>query len=76
MEIKGVRKLLLLRAANNAIAFSLPVLASVLSFVAYSLSGHSIDPAIIFTSLTLFQILRLPLMFLRKQSDLECGVLI
>ncbi|CAL1716557.1 unnamed protein product [Somion occarium] len=63
-EIKYIRSLLMLRSANNAVAVSLPVLASVLSFVAYSLSGHSLDPANIFSSLTLFQLLRLPLMLL------------
>ncbi|TDL28197.1 ABC transporter [Rickenella mellea] len=63
-EISYVRSLLLLRSANNAVAFSLPVLAAVLSFVAYSLSGHKLEAAVIFTSLTLFQLLRLPLMFL------------
>ncbi|CAE6465597.1 unnamed protein product [Rhizoctonia solani] len=63
-ELKYIRSLLLIRSANNAVAFSLPVLASVISFVSYSLSGHTLDPAIIFTSLTLFQMLRMPLMFL------------
>jgi ABC-type multidrug transport system fused ATPase/permease subunit len=65
-EIHYVRALLLIRAANNAVAVSLPVLASVLSFVTYSLSGHQLEPAVIFTSLTLFNLLRMPLMFLRK----------
>ncbi|KAL0954619.1 hypothetical protein HGRIS_003577 [Hohenbuehelia grisea] len=63
-EMSYIRSLLLIRSANNAVAMSLPVLASVLSFVAYSLSGHSLDPAVIFSSLTLFNLLRLPLMFL------------
>lgn len=61
-----IRTLLVIRAANNAVAMALPVLASVLSFVAYSLSGHTLDPAKIFASLTLFQLLRLPLMLLRE----------
>lgn len=55
----------MIRSGNNAIALALPTMASVLSFVVYSLSGHTLDPANIFASLTLFQILRLPLMFLR-----------
>ncbi|CAE6453958.1 unnamed protein product, partial [Rhizoctonia solani] len=63
-ELKYIRSLLLIRSANNAVAFSLPVLASVISFVSYSLSGHDLDPAVIFASLTLFQMLRMPLMFL------------
>lgn len=36
-----VRSLLLIRSGNNAVAMSLPVLASVLSFVTYSLLGLS-----------------------------------
>ncbi len=61
-----VRSLLVIRSANNAVAVSLPALASVLAFVVYSVTGHSLDPANIFASLTLFQLLRMPLMFLRK----------
>lgn len=56
----------MIRSANNAVAISLPVLASVLSFVVYSLSGHSLNAADVFASLTLFTLLRLPLMFLRE----------
>ncbi|GJE96593.1 ABC transporter [Phanerochaete sordida] len=63
-ELRYIRSLLMIRSANNAVAISLPVLASVLSFVVYSLSGHTLDAANIFASLTLFQLLRLPLMFL------------
>ncbi|KAF8656809.1 hypothetical protein AX16_002359 [Volvariella volvacea WC 439] len=63
-EMSHIRSLLLIRSANNAVAMSMPVLASVLAFVTYSLTGHSLDPANIFTSLTLFNLLRLPLMFL------------
>ena len=61
-----VRSLLIIRSANNAVAVSLPALASVLAFVVYSATGHSLDPANIFASLTLFQLLRMPLMFLRE----------
>lgn len=61
-----IRNLLVVRSANNAVAISMPVLASVLSFVTYSLTGHEMNPANIFTSLTLFTLLRLPLMFLRQ----------
>ena len=38
----------------------LPVLASIPAFIVYGIN-HSLDPAIIFTSLTLFNMLRLPL---------------
>ncbi|KDN35712.1 hypothetical protein K437DRAFT_230108, partial [Tilletiaria anomala UBC 951] len=63
-ELRGIRTLLLIRSAANAVAFSLPVLAAVLAFVTYSLTGHSLNPANIFTSLTLFNLLRMPLLFL------------
>ncbi|KAF7327422.1 ABC transporter protein [Mycena kentingensis (nom. inval.)] len=63
-EMQYLRSLLLLRSGANAVAMAMPALASVLSFVTYSLLGHSLDPASIFASLTLFNLLRLPLMFL------------
>ncbi|KAI6025090.1 hypothetical protein PISMIDRAFT_27312 [Pisolithus microcarpus 441] len=64
LEMGYIRTLLVLRAAMNAAALSLPALASVVAFITYSLLGHSLDAATIFTSLTLFQLLRLPLMLL------------
>ncbi|XP_006459320.1 hypothetical protein AGABI2DRAFT_66472, partial [Agaricus bisporus var. bisporus H97] len=63
-ELNHIRNLLIIRAANNAVAMSMPALASVLAFVVYSASGHPLDPGIIFASLSLFNLLRLPLMFL------------
>ncbi|KAF8332583.1 P-loop containing nucleoside triphosphate hydrolase protein [Cantharellus anzutake] len=63
-ELRYIRNLLIFRASTYAIAFSLPVLSAVFSFVAYSLSGHRLQPDIVFTSLSLFQLLRLPLMVL------------
>ena len=47
---------------------SMPVLASVLAFITYSATGHTLEPGVIFTSLTLFNLLRLPLMLLRKSN--------
>ncbi|KAG8714199.1 hypothetical protein FRC09_017893 [Ceratobasidium sp. 395] len=49
---------------NNAFAFSLPTLATVLSFVIYSASGHPLEPGVIFSSLSLFVLLRTPMTFL------------
>ena len=56
----------IIRSANNAVAVTLPALASVLAFIVYSATGHSLDPANIFASLTLFQLLSMPLILLRK----------
>ena len=52
----------------------LPVLASIPAFIVYGIN-HSLDPAIVFTSLTLFNMLRLPLMFFRKLSPILVCVL-
>ncbi|KAJ7510425.1 ABC transporter [Mycena galericulata] len=62
-EMAYIRSLLLLRSGTNAVAMSMPALASVLAFVTYSLTGHTLEPSILFASLTLFNLLRLPLMF-------------
>ncbi|KAG6900221.1 hypothetical protein C0993_001290 [Termitomyces sp. T159_Od127] len=63
-ELAYIRSLLLIRSANNAVAMSMPVLASVIAFVTYSLTGHDLEPSLIFASLSLFNLLRLPLMLL------------
>lgn len=63
-ELKIVRFLLLLKTAVNAVSMSIPVYAAILAFVTYSVTGHSLHPANIFSSLTLFNLLRMPLLFL------------
>ncbi|PVG03230.1 P-loop containing nucleoside triphosphate hydrolase protein [Serendipita vermifera] len=63
-ELAYIRTLLLIRAGNNAVAFSLPAIAAVVSFITYSAIGHDLDAAIIFTALTLFNLVRLPLMWM------------
>ena len=68
---RNVRTIVVLRAGITAIGISLPVLASVIAFVVYGIH-HSLDPATIFTSLTLFNMLRMPLMFFRKLRPLVC----
>lgn len=65
-EMNAVRKILFIRAANQALAFSIPALASVLSFVVYTATHDNLDPAILFTSLSYFNLLRQPLMFLPR----------
>jgi ABC-type multidrug transport system fused ATPase/permease subunit len=59
-----IRSLLLIRAGNNAVAFSLPAIAAVVSFVVYGATGHTLEPANVFTALTLFNLVRLPLMWM------------
>ena len=62
--------MLLVRAANMALAGCTPAMASVVAFLVYAGSGHQLTPAVIFSSLTWFQLLRSPLMMLRKLHDL------
>jgi ABC-type bacteriocin/lantibiotic exporter with double-glycine peptidase domain len=64
-EMSFIRSILLVKSALNAVSMSMPVLASVLAFVTYAATGHSLNPADIFASLTLFNLLRLPLLFFR-----------
>ncbi|KAJ7630119.1 multidrug resistance-associated ABC transporter [Mycena polygramma] len=63
-EIATVRKMAIARAALIALVTLIPVLASVLSFITYALSGHELNIAIIFSSLQFFNIIRAPLIFL------------
>ncbi|KAI0733631.1 ABC protein [Fomitopsis betulina] len=64
-ELKGIKKIQIARSANIASAFSVPVLAATLSFVAYT-SSNGFNVATIFSSLALFNLLRQPLMFLPR----------
>ena len=60
-EIRSIQILLSIRNGINAVSMSLPIFASMLSFITYSLSQHALDPAPIFSSLALFNSLRMPL---------------
>ncbi|KAF9430894.1 hypothetical protein BGZ76_000670 [Entomortierella beljakovae] len=61
-ELKYVRTLLISRSGIAAVNLTVPVLAATLTFVAYSLTNHELTPAIVFSSLSLFNIMRMPLM--------------
>ncbi|KAH9945319.1 ABC protein [Epithele typhae] len=65
-ELNNIRKIQLMRSANIASAFSVPILAATLAFVTYTSTTSAFDAAIIFSSLSLFQLLRQPLMFLPR----------
>lgn len=60
-EIKMIQVLLAIRNAINALAMAMPVFASMLAFITYALTDHALDPARVFSSLALFNSLRLPL---------------
>ncbi|KAI1636918.1 P-loop containing nucleoside triphosphate hydrolase protein [Biscogniauxia mediterranea] len=60
-EIHAIQVLLAIRNAINAVSMSLPIYASMLSFITYSLTNHGLAPAEVFSSLALFNGLRMPL---------------
>ncbi|KAG6863876.1 hypothetical protein C0991_002491, partial [Blastosporella zonata] len=62
-EIKAIRKSALARSLLIAVVTFIPILASILSFITYALSGHDLNVAVIFSSLQLFNIIRAPLLY-------------
>jgi ATP-binding cassette, subfamily C (CFTR/MRP), member 1 len=65
-EIRAIQSLLAIRNAINAVSMSLPIFASMLSFITFSLTNHGLEPSTIFSSLALFNSLRLPLNLLPR----------
>jgi ABC-type multidrug transport system fused ATPase/permease subunit len=63
-EIGSIRRLLFVRHAIVVCMVSLPTFASLLSFLTYSLTDHGMSPDRIFSSLALFNVLRMPLIML------------
>ncbi|WVQ68434.1 uncharacterized protein L199_006642 [Kwoniella botswanensis] len=62
MELKYIRSLLTFRSGMMAFAMALPTLAAIISFITYSATSHDLQAATIFTVITLFQLMRMPLM--------------
>ncbi|KAI0071668.1 multidrug resistance-associated ABC transporter [Panus rudis PR-1116 ss-1] len=62
-ELKTVRKMAIARSTIIACMVAIPMLASVLTFITYGLSGHNLTVATIFSSLQFFNIIRAPLIF-------------
>jgi ABC-type multidrug transport system fused ATPase/permease subunit len=60
-EISAIQVVLSIRNAIMAIGVSLPIFASMLAFITYSLTDHALAPAQVFSSLALFNGLRMPL---------------
>ncbi|KAB8337215.1 hypothetical protein FH972_021517 [Carpinus fangiana] len=60
-EIRAIQWLMAVRNGINAISMSMPIFASMLAFITYALSGHGLGAGRIFSSLALFNALRLPL---------------
>ncbi|THH01938.1 hypothetical protein EW145_g6827, partial [Phellinidium pouzarii] len=62
-EVATIGRTAVARAGLISVVTVIPIVASVLSFITYALSGHDLNPAIIFSSLQYFNIIRAPLMF-------------
>lgn len=60
-EIHAIQILLAIRNAIMAVSMSLPIFASMLAFITYSLTDNALDPANVFSSLALFNAMRMPL---------------
>ncbi|KAL1836913.1 hypothetical protein VTJ49DRAFT_4504 [Mycothermus thermophilus] len=60
-EISAIQVVLAIRNAILAVGVSLPIFASMLAFITYSLTNHDLHPAEVFSSLALFNGLRMPL---------------
>ncbi|EJU01830.1 hypothetical protein DACRYDRAFT_52395 [Dacryopinax primogenitus] len=63
-ELHNVRTMALGRACMASIVAFIPIAASILSIITYALSNHPLTPAIIFSSLQYFNIIRTPLVAL------------
>lgn len=63
-EMKKVKKMLVLRNLLNSLFVAAPTFAGLLSFIVMSKVGHFLNPATVFSSLTTFNIIRMPLIFL------------
>ncbi|ROW05942.1 hypothetical protein VPNG_08472 [Cytospora leucostoma] len=60
-EIGMIQRLMSIRNLIMAVSLSLPIFASMLSFITYTLSHHGLAAAQVFSSLALFNGLRMPL---------------
>ena len=60
-EIHAIQILLAIRNAINAVSMALPIFASMLAFITFSQTQHMLTPAPVFSSLALFNSLRMPL---------------
>lgn len=60
-EISMIQKLMSIRNAIMAVSLSLPIFSSMLSFITYSLSDNHLAASTVFSSLALFNGLRMPL---------------
>ncbi|KAJ5153186.1 abc multidrug transporter protein [Penicillium canariense] len=62
-EIGGIRRILAIRNGLNTFGTTTPVLAAIVAFIVYFKTQNNLSPASVFSSLALFNQLRMPLMF-------------
>ena len=60
-EINKISFLLSIRNGIMAVSMSIPIFASMLAFITFSLTNNALNPASVFSSLALFNALRIPL---------------
>ncbi|TKA35153.1 hypothetical protein B0A54_13948 [Friedmanniomyces endolithicus] len=60
-EINKISFLLSIRNGIMAVSMTMPIFASMLSFITFSLTQHPLNPAPVFSSLALFNAMRIPL---------------
>ncbi|TEB30865.1 multidrug resistance-associated ABC transporter [Coprinellus micaceus] len=60
-EIRALKIMAIARSTMISMMTLIPILAAVLSFITYALTGHDLNVATIFTALQLFNIIRMPL---------------
>ncbi|KAF5360296.1 hypothetical protein D9758_009166 [Tetrapyrgos nigripes] len=60
-ELKTIKRIIVARSFALGLVTFIPVLAAVLSFITYSLTGHNLNVAVIFTSLQFLNIIRMPM---------------
>ncbi|KAI6041615.1 ABC protein [Pisolithus marmoratus] len=65
-ELHETSKIQTLSSASFALGSSLPVLGATLAFITYTLTSNNFSTAAIFSSLSLFQLLRQPMMFMPR----------
>lgn len=74
-EIRGIRYLLGHRNTAVAMGSAIPIFSSMLTFITSSLTGHALEPASTFSSLALFNQLRLPLIMFPMVTGLVSDAL-
>lgn len=72
MEIKYVRLFLGARAFTSSFTQSVPVFSMILTFVVYSLMGNALSATIILPALSMFYVLRLPMILIPTSLAMVC----